>query len=407
MCHILANFSLLTKPVRRLLPGRISHRLASMRSSFRLGRIAGIEIGIHYTWLLAFILIAWSLAQRFFPQTYPGWGLATYWVTGILAALLLFVSVLLHELAHSLVAQARGLAVRSITLFIFGGVSNIEEEAKRPRVEFTVAIVGPVTSLVLAGLFWGLLRVVQTPDSPLAAMLSYLALINALLAGFNILPGFPLDGGRVLRSILWGTTGNLTTATNIAATVGRFFGWGLIAFGVFQLLSGNILGGLWIAFIGWFLSSAADASRREITLREHLSGVPVKKIMDPNTETISPQTSVGEVVQNIFLQRCRRAVPVCQDDRLIGIVTLTDVKELPQHKWVQTSVEEIMSRQPLYSVTTEDDLNSAMRLIAQHDVNQVLVLHQGRLVGLLSRADIIRHLQLSEALDMRSKHKES
>jgi len=374
-----------------------------VKGSLRLGHIAGIEIGIHYTWLLAFVLISLSLAQGFFPQAYPGWSPGTYWITGIIAALLLFVSVLLHELAHSLVAQARGLPVQSITLFIFGGVSNIGEEAKKPAVEFAMAIVGPLTSLALAGIFWGALQAIGSPDSALAAMLGYLVWINALLAAFNLIPGFPLDGGRELRSILWGTTGNLVRATNIAATVGRLFGWALIAFGVFRLLSGDFLGGLWIAFIGWFLSSAADASRRDVTLREHLRGVPVSEVMDPNTETVRPETSVEEVIWRIFLQDRRRAVPICQDDRLVGIVTLTDVKEVPQPKWSQTSVAEIMTRQPLYRVTPEDDLNSAMRLIAQHDINQVLVLHEGRLVGLLNRADIIRHLQLSQELGMKSK----
>lgn len=374
-----------------------------MKGSLRMGRIAGIEIGIHYTWLLAFVLISLSLAQGFFPQAYPGWNPGTYWVTGILAALLLFVSVLLHELAHSLVAQARGLPVQSITLFIFGGVSNIGEEAEKPSVEFVIAIVGPLTSLALAGIFWGALQAIGKPESALAAMLYYLFLINALLAAFNILPGFPLDGGRVLRSILWSTTGSLTKATNIAATVGRLFGWALIALGAFRLLTGDFLGGLWIAFIGWFLSSAADASRRDVTLREHLRGVPVREVMDTNTEAVNPQTSVEEVIRSIFLQDRRHAVPVCQNDRLVGIVTLSDVKVVPQPKWSQTSVAEIMTRQPLYRVTPEDDLNSAMRLLTQHDINQVVVLHEERLVGLLNHADIIRHLHLSQELGMKSK----
>ena len=378
-----------------------------MKGSLRLGHIAGIEIGIHYTWLLAFILITWSLAQHVFPQAYLGTP-ASYWITGVLAALLLFVSVLLHELAHSLVAQARGLHVGSITLFIFGGVSNIEEEPEKPAVEFTMAIVGPLTSLVLAGIFFGVFKVVESTNGPLAAMLLYLAMINALLAAFNLLPGFPLDGGRMLRSILWGTTGDLRKATNIAALAGRFFGWALIAFGVFRLLvGGDLLGGLWIAFIGWFLSSAADASRREVTLRENLSGVSVKEIMDPNPETISPQTSVAEVVREIFFQRRRRAAPVCQDDQIVGIVTLTDIKGSAQQKWTQTPVAEIMTRQPLHSVVPEDDLTAAMKIMAQHDINQVLVLHQGRLVGLLSRADIIRHLQLSQELGLISRLRRS
>ena len=374
-----------------------------MKSSLRLGRIAGIEIGIHYTWLFAFILIAWSLAQGFFPQYYPGWDLATYWVTGALAALFLFVSVLIHELAHSFVARARGLPVRSITLFIFGGVSNIEREPENPKVEFAMSVVGPLASLVLAGIFWGLRQAVGEQDSPLAAMLSYLALVNALLAGFNMIPGFPLDGGRVLRSIIWGTTGNLTKATNIAAMVGRFFGWGLIGFGVFQLLSGNFLGGLWIAFIGWFLSSAADASRREVTLRERLTGVPVRNVMDQSPEIISPGTPIEEVVRDIFLQRRRRAAAVYQDDQLVGIVTISDVKRQPQQKWSQTPVREIMTREPFYSVSMDDDLNLALRLLAQHDLNQLLVLNQGQLVGFLHRADVIRYLQLSQELGMESK----
>ncbi|MFC1873733.1 site-2 protease family protein [Chloroflexota bacterium] len=374
-----------------------------MRSSFRLGKIAGIDIGIHYSWLLAFIIITWSLAQGFFPQVYPGWSTVTYWVTGILATLLLFVSVLLHELAHSLVARARGMPVSSITLFIFGGVSNLTEEAKMPGIEFTMAVVGPLTSLILAGIFWLLSHLISNQLSPAAAILNYLALINAVLCVFNLLPGFPLDGGRVLRSILWRTTGSLTRATNIAATVGRLFGWAFIAFGIYQLFQGNFLGGLWIAFIGWFLGSAADASRRETTLRDQLSGARVKDMMYTDIETITPETSVEEVVWDIFRQRHRRAVPVCQDGRPAGIVTIADVKELPREQWSQTPVSEIMTREPLYSVTPEDELNTALQIIAQHDLNQVMVLDQGQCVGLLSRADIIQYLQFNQELGMKSK----
>jgi Zn-dependent protease/CBS domain-containing protein len=374
-----------------------------LRSSFRLGRIAGIEIGFHYSWLLAFGLIAWSLARGFFPQSYPGWSLTTYWVTGVLAALFLFVSVLIHEMAHSLVANARGLPVHSITLFIFGGASNIEGEPEKPRVEFAIAVVGPLASLVLAGIFWGFYQLVEGSFSPLAAMLFYLALINALLAGFNLLPGFPLDGGRVLRSILWGTTGNLVKATNIAATVGRFLGWGLIGFGVFQLFGGNFLGGLWIAFIGWFLSSAADASRRDVTVKEHLSGVRVREVIDLSPEIISPQASIEELVRDVFLSRHHRAAAVYQDDRLVGIVTISDVKRRPQPDWSQTPVGEIMTPSPLYSVGMNDDLESALRLLAQHDLNQLPVLEEGQLVGFLNRADIIRYLQLSQELAAKSK----
>ncbi len=261
-----------------------------------------------------------------------------------------------------------------------------------------MAVVGPLASFALAVIFWGVLQVVPGQDSPLVAVLTYLWLINALLGAFNLLPGFPLDGGRVLRSILWGATGNLSQATNIAATVGQVLAWMLIGFGMFQLFLGNFLGGLWIAFIGWFLNGAAGASRRDARLRHQLSGVPVKEVMDPSPETISPHTSVKDLVHDIFMQRRRRAMPVGQEDRLLGIVTLADVKELSPQKWAETPVSEIMTRQPLYSVAIEDDLNSALRLLAQHDLNQILVLNDGRLVGLLNRADIIRYLQLSQGL---------
>ncbi len=322
---------------------------------------------------------------------------------GIVAALLLFASVLIHELAHSLVANARGLHVQSITLFIFGGVSNLEDEPERPKVEFAMSIVGPLASLVLAGIFWGLKLAIGQEGTPLAVMLYYLASTNALLAGFNLLPGFPLDGGRVLRSIIWGTTGSLTRATNIAATVGQIFGWGFIALGVFLALSGNFLNGLWIAFIGWFLSSAADTSRRGVTLKEHLTGVRVKDIMNPTPECVDPRALVGDVVRENFIQHSRRAVPVCQGDQLAGIVTLTDVKKLPQQRWAQTPVEEIMTRPPLHTVMKDDDLNTALKLLAQYGLNQVPVLDGGRLVGLLSRADIIGYLQLSQELSMKTK----
>jgi len=374
-----------------------------MKNSLRLFRISGIEIGIHYTWILIFVLLSWSLAQGFFPQMYPGWDTITYWITGVVAALLLFVSVLIHELAHSLVAQARGMTVTSITLFIFGGVSNLEEEPEKPRIELAMSIVGPLASLGLAGIFWGLLQLVQDQQSPLAGMLTYLALINAILAAFNLLPGFPLDGGRVLRSIIWDRSGNLVKATNIAATVGRFMGWALIAFGLFQIFAGNFIGGIWFAFIGWFLSSSADASRREITLREQLNGIKVSEVMTTNPTGISPATTVAELVSNVFRKQHGRAVPVCQNDQVLGIVTVTDVKELPQEKWGETEVREIMTREPLYSVTPEDDLNTALRLITKHDINQLVVTQGGRCGGLLSRAEILSHLQLSQELGLKQK----
>ncbi len=372
-----------------------------MKSSFRLFRIAGIEIGIHFSWIFIFLLIAWSLAQGFFPQSHPDWSVSTYWIMGVAAALLLFVSVLLHELAHSLVAKSRGLPVDSITLFLLGGVSNLGKEPEKPQVEFYMAIVGPGTSLVLAVIFWTLLQIIIDKTGPLAGLLYYLALINILLAAFNILPGFPLDGGRVLRSIIWGATGNLEKATNIATTVGRVIGWLLIASGIFWIFRGDFFGGLWIVFIGWFLNSSAQASRQEISLRTHLSGIKIKQLIYGQPEFTNSGATVESIVHNVFHQGKSRAIPVVENEKLAGIVTVTDVKGLPHDKWSSTPVGDIMTRSPLYSVSPEDDLNTALSMIAGHDINQVIVLDNGKLVGLISRADIIRHIQLSQELNLK------
>jgi CBS domain-containing protein len=222
---------------------------------------------------------------------------------------------------------------------------------------------------------------------------------------FNLIPGFPLDGGRVLRSIIWEANKNMAKSTNIAAMVGRYFGWAFIAYGAYNLLGGNVFYGIWIAFIGWFLSSAADTSRFEVLLREHLSGVQVKEVMNTSPVTIKPGTTVESVINDAFLQCHCRAVPVSNDHRPIGIVTLDDVKKVHKDKWAYTSAEQIMTREPLYSVSPEDDLNTVMRLLAEHNLNQLLVLKDGELMGMVYRADVIRHFEISRELGMQRKQK--
>jgi Zn-dependent protease/CBS domain-containing protein len=371
-----------------------------MKSSFRLFRIFGIDIGIHFTWIFIFLFFSWSLAQGYFPQAYPSWSTAVYWVSGVIASLFLFVSVLLHEMAHSLVARRRGIPVNSITLFILGGVSNLEEEPQKPQAEFAMAIVGPATSLVLAAVLWGITWIPHADASPVYAVIEYLALINLLLGLFNLLPGFPLDGGRVLRSIIWGSTGNLIKATNIAGIVGQVMGWAMIAAGVILAFTVSIFTGLWIAFIGWFLNSSADASRKEVTLRERLSHVKVRDIISPDIEVIGPKSTIAQLVNDIFAKKHGRAVPVCQDDKLIGIVTITDVREVSQAEWDQTTVEKIMTREPLYKVSPDDNVNTAFKMLALNNINQVLVESNGQCAGILSRADIINHLRFTQELGM-------
>ncbi|HLI27252.1 MAG TPA: site-2 protease family protein [Chloroflexota bacterium] len=373
-----------------------------MHSSIQLGRIAGIPVGIHYTWLVAFALVAWSLAAGFFPLNYPGWAPLAYWVTGVVAALGLFGCVLLHELSHSLVARARGHGVHSITLFIFGGVSNIAEESENPADEFWISVVGPLTSFALAVLAWLLTRLVALPNTPLGALLAYLAVINLMLGVFNLLPGFPLDGGRVLRSLLWATTGSLYRATQVASYVGQGFGFLLIFWGLWQLLSGNFLGGLWIAFIGWFLNGAAETVRQQQVLKERLQGVRVAELMNPRPPIASPALSVQDFVCTHVMREGHRALLV-EDEagRLLGIVSITDAREVPQAQWATTPVGAIMTRVPLKTVAPDTALADALQLLVEHGLNQLPVLAAGRAVGLLSRADIIRYLQLREELNRR------
>jgi Zn-dependent protease/CBS domain-containing protein len=382
-----------------------------MRGSWRVGRISGIKIGIHYTWLLALVVFTWLLGQSYFPATYPGWQTYSYWIAGFLSTFILFISVLIHELAHSLVARARGLPVSSITLFILGGVSNLAAEPEKPGLEFIMAIAGPATSLVLAGIFWGIWYLMGSQMAFAKAIFGYMALANALLAGFNLLPGFPLDGGRVLRSILWKTTGDLLKATNIATMVGRFFAWLFIALGVFLVFGFNVFGlggflnGLWLVFVGWFLNSAADSSRQEATLREHLTGVLVGRVMEKDVSSVRPETNIADLVQTAFIQKNKRTIPVTDSDNLVGVVTISDIKGLPQEKWPVTPVSQIMHREPIHTVKPEDDLNAAMKLMAQYDLNQIPVLSQGKLVGVLTRADVINYLHLSQELNIKGRHK--
>jgi Zn-dependent protease/CBS domain-containing protein len=382
-----------------------------MRGSFTIGRIAGIEIGVHYTWLIIFFLIAWSLAAGLFPQLFPGWSSSAYWIVGVASAFLLFISVLIHELCHSLVAIHRGMKVHSIVLFIFGGVSNLEGEPERASVEFVMSIAGPLSSLALGGIFYGIAFALASSgdnSSPLFAVMYYMAFVNILLAIFNILPGFPLDGGRVLRSIIWGATRSLKTATVIAGNIGRVFGWALIAAGIllifgvgFQigfLVFQGLISGIWLIFIGWFLTNAADNAMREQSLRQALAGVHVKDVMDRTPECVSPATSVESIVHESFIQRGRRALPICTESGLVGIVTLADVKRLPQERWANTPVQEIMTRNPLLSVNENDDLNNALNILGENGLNQIPVMSNGHLVGLLSRSDVIRYLQTRKEL---------
>jgi Zn-dependent protease/CBS domain-containing protein len=370
-----------------------------LKNSFRLFTVRGIHVGIHVSWLIIFVLLTWSLAVGYFPSAIPGIEATLAWVLGVVASILLFTSVLIHELAHSFVAKSRGLEVSSITLFIFGGVSNLASEPQSARTEFWVAVVGPITSFVIAAVSFGIALVMPTDE--LQALFGYLAIVNALLGGFNLIPGFPLDGGRVLRSIAWGITGSLRRATEIAVGAGQIVGGLFILWGVIQIFGGNLINGLWIAAIGWFLQNAASSSLGQVVLMERLKDVTVANVLRPDTATITRQATVADLIEDYLLPGNRRAVPVEDGGRLVGMVTLGDIKDVPVEARDATQIGTVMGgREGLITVRPSEALADAVGKLTGRDLEQVPVMDGDRFVGILTRADVMRQLQLREMLDV-------
>ncbi len=383
--------------------------------SFKLGRAFGIEFRVDWSWVFIFVLMTWNLLAVF-SHWHADWSAAGVTGVSIAAVLAFFVCVLLHELAHSLVATRYGTRVRSITLFLFGGVSDMEHEPGSARAEFLTAIVGPVTSLVLGFGFLllgeGLTDMsVTTVENawtvlarlgPLATLFVWVGSINVLVAVFNLIPGFPLDGGRVLRSILWAMTGDLRTATRWASAVGQAVGWAFVvvgigmAFGVrIPFFGTGLIGGLWLAFIGWFLRTAASRAGLKVALDDALAGHTVEDLMTRTAPTVSPDLPVATLVHDYFVRTDERAVPVVEHDRLAGIVSISNVRATPTERWAMTPVGAIMQgADSLPQATPEEPLAQAFEDLARQDVDSLPVLSGGRLVGILRRRDVARWLEL-------------
>ncbi|HEX8996488.1 MAG TPA: site-2 protease family protein [Ktedonobacterales bacterium] len=375
-----------------------------MRTSFRLGSIAGIRIDVNYSWLIIFALLTFSLATGWFPQAASGYSTLSHWIVAAIAVILFFASVLAHELAHSLVARSRGMPVRSITLFIFGGVSNIEREPQSAGDEFQMAFVGPLTSLILGGallLVAFLLGMAPIP-SPVLALFSYVGVANLLVGVFNLIPGFPMDGGRVLRAIIWKATGSLARATRWAVNVGQAVAYLMILAGVWLFFTGFTLDGLWIGFVGLFLLQAAQSELAQMQLQSAAAGVNVGDIMTAPPATITPDTSVQRLVDEHLLRTGQRAIPVVEapdSQRLLGIVTLRDVRGLARERWDVTTVGQILTPlAQLKTVQAGQPLAEALPLITQAGVNQLPVMRDGQLVGMLDLEAIVRRLEVSRTL---------
>jgi Zn-dependent protease/CBS domain-containing protein len=373
-------------------------------TSWRVGRVAGVEVRVDSSWAVIALLVTYSMYLRssiLYPELSGVGALAL----AILATLLFFGSVLVHELAHALVSQARGIRVQDITLFLFGGATRAKVESRGPGDEFLIALVGPLTSGILAGLF-GIVASLGHDVLPrsLVGTFGYLAWTNLLLAVFNLVPGFPLDGGRLLRSAIWKATGSFGRATRIASAAGQAVGWLLVAAGVASLLAGNLAGGIWFAFIGWFLVQAARASYQELQLRDLLRGVEADDVMAGNLLRIPPEVSLQEAVDDYFMRYDHGAFPVEEQGRTVGLLTLRGVRRVPRDQWSSRRVREVMV--PLGGqvvVAPDARMDGVLGKLEEGEAGRVLVVQDGEVVGIITPSDLTRWLRRSRALEGRAR----
>ncbi len=362
----------------------------------RLGNVLGFEVRIDYSWFIVFVLIAWFLAVGVFPQAYnlphtQSWGL------GLLASILVFASVLVHELSHALVARRMGIEVGGITLFLFGGIAQIKGEPDTPREEFLVAVAGPTISIALGLVSWCasvVLTRMDVPEPPVA-LLNYLGWLNLALAAFNLVPGFPLDGGRLLRAAIWKGTGSIRRATKIAAGAGQCFAWVVIAFGSMKFLAGHVEG-LWLVCVGLFLNHAARVSYEQMILRRALTGVPVTAVMSHELPVVDADLRIPQFVSDYLLHSSASLFPVARGERLVGVVTADDVRELDRDLWGVTCVGAIAHMPDQDHVLQDDqDAWAAFTQMIESDHARLLVLHDDRLEGDVSRDAVVRLADLN------------
>jgi Zn-dependent protease/CBS domain-containing protein len=373
-----------------------------MRGNISLGRVFGIPLRLHYTWFIIFALVTYSLVLYTADQPYP---IGQRIILGILTSLLFFASIITHELAHSILAIRNNITVKEITLFVFGGVSQITKEATHPRAELLIAIVGPLTSLALAGIFYGLhLLLAGTQQILAASLMWWLAWINVFLAVFNLIPGFPLDGGRIFRALVWQRTHDYQRATRIATKVGQGIAYAFIAGGIAFLLFFQFwLNGLWLIFIGWFLNNAARASYQQVLLRDALIGITVRQVTDYSCPLIPPDLNLMELVQQYILPTGRNCFLISWGAGLEGMVTLQQIKKVPRTSWAITSVQDIMTPASKLKVAYADqDILSVLQEMNGESANHIPVMETGKVIGIINREDIARFLRTRADFGTRS-----
>jgi Zn-dependent protease/CBS domain-containing protein len=368
----------------------------------KLFKLLGFEVKIDWSWLIIAGLVTWSLAAGLFPYLYHGLSTQTYWIMGIVGALGLFVSIVLHEFCHSIVARRFGMRMKGITLFIFGGVAEMGDEPPSAKAEFTMAIVGPLSSMVIGAIFYGiyLWGLAEGWPTPVNGVTRYLGWINGLLAAFNLLPAFPLDGGRVLRSILWGAKQNLRWATRVSSTIGSAFGIALIILGVFSFIRGNLIGGIWWFLIGLFLRGAAQMSYQQLLVRKALEGEHVSRFMNPHPVTVPSTLTVEQLVEDYIYKYHYKMFPVMEGDQLVGCITTRQVKELPREEWSRETIARLADKcSPENTIAPQTYAIKALAAMNQTGISRLLVVDHDRLVGVVTLKDLLDFFSLKVELE--------
>ncbi len=365
---------------------------------FKLFRLLGFEVAIDPSWVVIAVLVTWSLAEGLFRSYFPEFGATARWTMGAAGALGLFTSIVLHELAHSLVARRYGVEMKGITLFIFGGVAEMGDEPPNPEAELMIAIAGPILSLALGGT----LLVVGFLVWPGAVrgVLLYLGFMNVALVAFNMIPAFPLDGGRVLRSILWTWKRNLRWATRVTSRLGSWFGAGLIILAVVSVLAGNYIGGIWWFLLGMFLRSAAQMSYRQLVVRRALEGEPVRRFMQANPVTVEPGLTLDRVVEELVYRHHFKMFPVVEGDRLLGCVSTRQIKAVPRENWAATAVSDVAEPCSVSNTVDADaDAMEALGKMSRSGASRLMVVRDGRLAGVISLKDLLQFISLKVELE--------
>ncbi len=368
----------------------------------KLFNLFGFTVHIDLSWLFIAVLITWSLAKGVFPNQYGELSNTVHWYMGAAGALGLFLSIIFHELSHSLVARRFGLPIEGITLFIFGGVAEMHDEPETPKAEFFMAIAGPIASIVIGLFFLGVRFVGETSgwSTPITGVVNYLAIINFILAGFNLLPAFPLDGGRVLRSGLWKWKNNIKKATRQASAIGKGFGTLLIVLGVLQFIAGGIVGGIWWFLIGMFMRNASQMSYQQLLVRKELEGESVARFMNDDPVTISPDTTIRDLVENYVYKHHFKMYPVVENHKLVGCISTKEIKSIDRDRWDNTTVSDIVSKCSADNTIDQDtDAMEAMSIMHKSDNSRLMVTEGDKLVGIIALKDLLRFLSLKVDLE--------